>query len=162
MAGLHWAQLQSAIAKFKQNLQKGSDVIWIFRVLAVATCKINGLYLSLPLVHPPFCTLHPAQRHIFEYAIRLDYTPPPKVLLRTQTIMTLMFAVTKIQTMPVLFVVIMRGLLHRREELPLQRKGHNIHDDFAVAILLLSVMYHRLVFPAEERQRDDLYRRRQW
>ena len=24
--------------------------------------------------------------------------------------------------------------LHRREELPLQRKGHNIHDDFAVAM----------------------------
>ena len=25
--------------------------------------------------------------------------------------------------------------LHRREELPLQHEGHNIHDDFAVATL---------------------------
>jgi len=26
-------------------------------------------------------------------------------------------------------------VLHRREELPLQHEGHNIHDDFAVTIL---------------------------
>ena len=31
--------------------------------------------------------------------------------------------------------------LHRREELPLQLKGHNIHDAFAVAILKNSKLY---------------------
>ena len=33
-------------------------------------------YCSVLLIHPPFCTLHPA-RLIFEDAISLDYKPPP-------------------------------------------------------------------------------------
>ena len=37
------------------------------------------------------------------------------------------------------------SVLHQREELPLQHEGHNIHDDFAVAILKntnTAGMYH--------------------
>ena len=48
--------------------------------------------------------------------------------------------------------------LHRREELPLQLEGHNIHDAYTVAILKnsnLSVMNHGV----EEWQQGDLYRR---
>ena len=34
-------------------------------------------YRSVPLIRPPFCTLHPAQSgEGFEYAISLDYVPP--------------------------------------------------------------------------------------
>ena len=71
----------------------------------------------------------------FEDAISLDYTPPRKVLLRTQTIMTpprFMFTVQTIAGTVCDHAVV---FLHQREELPLQHEGRNIHDDFAVAIL---------------------------
>ena len=94
--------------------------------------------------------------------------PLKKFLLRTQTIiMTLprfMFTVKTIANTVCDHAVV---FLHQREELPLQHEGHNIHDDFAVAILKNSNTAghvppgHFLVFPAEEWQRDDLYRRRE-
>ena len=47
-----------------------------------------------------------------------------------------MFTVTKVQTIAnILFVVIMRGLPTSARRAALQLEGHNIHDDFAVAIL---------------------------
>ena len=61
--------------------------------------------------------------------------PLEKFLLRTQTIMTLprfMFTVQTIASTVCDHAVV---FLHQREELPLQHEGHNIHDDFAVAIL---------------------------
>jgi len=52
-----------------------------------------------------------------------------------------------------------------RKELPVQRKVNNIHNDFTVAVLKNSnavghVPQSLLVLPAQEWQRDDLYR--QW
>ena len=93
--------------------------------------------------------------------------PREKFLLRTQTIMTLprfMFTVQTIVSTVCDHAVV---FLHRREELPLQHEGHSIHDNFAVAILKNSntaghvprdISWYFLVFPAEEWQRDDLYR----
>jgi len=91
--------------------------------------------------------------------------PLKKFLLGTQTIMTLprfMFTVKTIASTVCDHAVV---FLHQREELPLQHEGHNIHDDFAVAILKNNCRActtgHFLVFPAEEWQQHDLYRRRE-
>ena len=61
--------------------------------------------------------------------------PLEKFLLRTQTVVTLprfMFTVKTIASTVCDHAVV---FLHQREELPLQHEGHNIHDDFTVAIL---------------------------
>ena len=44
------------------------------------------------------------------------------------------------------------------EKLPVQCEVNNIHDDFTIAILKNSNTVGLLVLPAEEWQRDDLYR----
>ena len=56
--------------------------------------------------------------------------------LRIMTLPRFVFTVTKVQTTPVLFVVIMRGLpTSARKAATFERDGHNIQADFAVAIL---------------------------
>jgi len=91
--------------------------------------------------------------------------PLEKFLLRTQTIMTLprfMFTVQTIASTVCDHDVV---FLHQREELPLEHKGHNIHDDLRCSdpqeqqYCWACTTGHFLVFPAEEWQRDDLYRR---
>ena len=92
------------------------------------------MYRSVPLIRPPilYTTSNPKRGGgVFsstqisldiDNIYGLDNTPPQKVSLR--------LCINNI-----LFVVIMRGLptSARRPALPLE--GHNIHDDFAVAIL---------------------------
>ena len=48
--------------------------------------KFGGHYRSVPLIRPPFCRLHQPKVGgglTFEYAISLEYKPPPQSFMRS-------------------------------------------------------------------------------
>ena len=81
-------------------------------------------YRCVPLIRPPFCTLHPPKVEgglIFEYAISPEYKPPPLKVLHER------------------YVYFQSSCLHKNTVTvtfaKLREVNNNIHDDFAVAVL---------------------------
>ena len=134
-------------------------------------------YRSVPLIRPPILYTTSSVKWrgglIFEYAICLEYKPPPQSLreryihfqsscLHKNTVTKAFYTKQLIQDRESWSRTSRLQSFYLEEELSVQREVNNIHDDFAVAVqqycrsCTTGTFQSLLVPPAQEWQRDDL------
>ena len=130
--------LETAFSKCKKQFLCEVSTLWFTKSWIVHTCAYTYTNRSVPLIRPLFVHymyIQPKEGRgrIFEYAISLEYTPPQKLLLCLWHCQGHSYKSTNDRQYCLWSSCTVS--LHRREELPLQLEGHNIHDAFAVAIV---------------------------
>ena len=101
-----------------------------------------SMYRSVPLIRPPilYTTSSPKRGGgVFSSTQLVSIIRPLKKFRYVYD--TACLQLQKYKRSPILFVVIMRGLPTSARRAALQLEGHNIHDDFAVAIDIWYVLY---------------------